>query len=89
VFPVRYKLNSYIYCILPTQSVYVFRMILTINSINRLGSVAETSCVSCEVQTEFFYILNSARTVYLVRCELEFQIVLRCVRLVGTRARVS
>jgi hypothetical protein len=51
VFPVRYELECYIssICILRTQCVYVFRIILTVNSdyispnsINRLVSVAET-----------------------------------------------
>jgi hypothetical protein len=39
----------------------VFRTLLTItvtvplNSINRLGLVAETKCVSCEVRTEYLH----------------------------------
>jgi hypothetical protein len=37
------------------QSASVFHMVLTVNSINRLGVVAEMSCVSCEVRTEFLY----------------------------------
>jgi hypothetical protein len=28
---------------------------VSLNSINRLGFVAETQCVSCEVRTEFLY----------------------------------
>jgi hypothetical protein len=32
MFPVRYELNSYIYCILLTECICVFRMVLTINS---------------------------------------------------------
>jgi hypothetical protein len=38
VFPVRYGLNSYTRILF--GSVFVFRMVLTINSINRLGFVA-------------------------------------------------
>jgi hypothetical protein len=34
--------NTLKLCFLPTQSVCMFRMVLTINSINRLGFVAET-----------------------------------------------
>jgi hypothetical protein len=33
----------------------VFRTIVSLNSINRLGFVAETCYVSCEVRTEFVY----------------------------------
>jgi hypothetical protein len=42
-------------CILPAQCICVFHMVLTVNSINRLVSVVETWCVSCEVQTECLY----------------------------------
>jgi hypothetical protein len=32
-------------------------MIISLNSINRLGFVEETECVSYEVRTEFVYIM--------------------------------
>jgi hypothetical protein len=70
VFPVRYDLNSYINCILPTECICVpygshnKQRLFPLNSINRLGFVAETLCVSCEVRTEFLYILHSSHRVY-------------------------
>jgi hypothetical protein len=49
---------------MPTQCVFVCFVrfsqqtgIVSPNSINRLGFVAETSCVSCKVRTEFLYII--------------------------------
>jgi hypothetical protein len=54
VFPVRYKL-----CILPTECICVFRMVLTINracfpnNISLLVVVTETEIFLCEVETEF------------------------------------
>jgi hypothetical protein len=62
VFPVRYELNSYIYTAFCPQNVSVCSVwfsqltaIVSLNSINRLGVVAGTLCVSCEVRTEFLY----------------------------------
>jgi hypothetical protein len=61
VLPVRYELNCYIFC---PQSVSVCSVwfsqqtaVISLNSINRLGFVAETEYVSCEVRTELLYIL--------------------------------
>jgi hypothetical protein len=48
MFPVRYGL--------PTECICVFRVVLTVKSdINSLGSVADTSSVSCEVRTVSIY----------------------------------
>jgi hypothetical protein len=61
MFPVRYELKFYmIFVCFVWFSQYT--AIISLNSINRLGFVAETECVSCEVRTEFLY---SAHTVYL------------------------
>jgi hypothetical protein len=56
VFPVRYELNVYI---LFMCSVWFSQQTATVslNSINRLGFVAEMQCVSCEVRTGFLNII--------------------------------
>jgi hypothetical protein len=53
-------LNTFTLFILLTERISVFHTVLTVNSdcfskhgINRMGSVVETCCVSCKVQTEF------------------------------------
>jgi hypothetical protein len=56
VFPVRYELG---FISQKTAFFVVTAMkILSLHSINRLGSVAETQCVSCEVRTGILYPRN-------------------------------
>ena len=59
--------------ILPTECIYICRMILTLkshyflNAINWLVFVMETQCVDCEVGTKFLYIIffSHIHTVHL------------------------
>jgi hypothetical protein len=58
------------------ECICVFRTILTINSdyfpkknINRLVFVAETYCVSCEVRTEYLYIICVFRMVLTINSD--------------------
>jgi hypothetical protein len=40
-------------CIVPTQCIHVLHMVLTVNSINRLGFVTETGCPYNDIGTIF------------------------------------
>jgi hypothetical protein len=48
---------------------------VSVNGINLLGAIAETQCVSCEVRTEFSYIIQKK----IVGEMVKEQLVITCI----------